>query len=91
MKSLILNFIKTYLLFVLLFVLWKPLFMWFHHDLYAEVETMDYFEVMLHGLPLDFSVAGYFSIIPGLLLIASLWIPFRLPIRIGRQQAGNQE
>ncbi|KAA6326708.1 hypothetical protein EZS27_024219, partial [termite gut metagenome] len=52
----------TYLLFVLLFILWKPLFMWFHHDLYAEMETMDYFEVMLHGLPLDFSVAGYFSI-----------------------------
>ncbi|KAA6326711.1 hypothetical protein EZS27_024222, partial [termite gut metagenome] len=74
----------TYLLFVLLFILWKPLFMWFHHDLYAEMETMDYFEVMLHGLPLDFSVAGYFSILPGLLLIASLWIPFRLTTLLRR-------
>ncbi|KAA6352465.1 Lipoteichoic acid synthase 2 [termite gut metagenome] len=78
MKALILNFIKTYFLLVFLFILWKPLFMWFHHGLYAEVGTMDYFEVMLHGLPLDLSVAGYFSMVPGLLLIASLWIPFRL-------------
>jgi phosphoglycerol transferase MdoB-like AlkP superfamily enzyme len=84
MKSLILSFVKTYLLFVLLFIIWKPLFMWFHHDLYAEAGTMDYFEVMLHGLPLDFSVAGYFTIVPGLLLIASLWIPFRLTTLLRR-------
>ena len=28
---------------------------------------------MIHGLPLDFSFAGYLTIIPGLIIIASTW------------------
>ena len=33
----------------------------------------DYFRVMWHGLPLDLSLAGYLTAIPGILLIASAW------------------
>jgi phosphoglycerol transferase MdoB-like AlkP superfamily enzyme len=54
--------------------------MWFHSDLFANAGATDYFAVIWHGLLLDFSVAGYFSMMPGLLLIASLWIPLRLTV-----------
>ncbi|KAA6328344.1 Lipoteichoic acid synthase 1 [termite gut metagenome] len=54
--------------------------MWFYHDLFAGMGVADYWDVMWHGLPLDLSIAGYLSLIPGLLCIASLWIPFRLII-----------
>ncbi|KAA6303993.1 Lipoteichoic acid synthase 1, partial [termite gut metagenome] len=48
MKSLILYFLKTYLLFVPVFLLQKPLFMWFYHDLFAGIGVTDYWDVMWH-------------------------------------------
>lgn len=76
MKKRIIQFLTTYFLFVLLFVLQKPLFMVYYHDLYADVSFGDYFSVMWHGLPLDLSLAGYLTAIPGLILIASAWTGF---------------
>ena len=73
MKKRIIQFLTTYFLFVLLFVLQKPIFMAYYHDLYSNVPFGDYFKVMWHGLPLDFSLAGYLTVIPGLILIASAW------------------
>ena len=73
MKKRIIQFLTTYFLFVLLFVLQKPIFMAYYHDLYSNVSFADYFKVMWHGLPLDFSLAGYLTVIPGLVLIASAW------------------
>ena len=73
MKKRIIQFLTTYFLFVLLFVLQKPVFMVYYHDLYADVSFGDYFSVMWHGLPLDLSLAGYLTAIPGLILIASAW------------------
>lgn len=74
MKSRVIRFLKTYFLFVLLFVLQKPLFMLWYHSLYSGISIADYFRVMAHGLKLDASMAGYLTLIPGLILIASLWI-----------------
>ena len=73
MKKRILQFLTTYFLFVLLFVLQKPIFMVYYHELYTDASIGDYFNVMWHGLPLDFSLAGYLTAIPGFLLIASAW------------------
>lgn len=73
MKKRIIQFLTTYFLFVLLFVLQKPIFMVYYHDLYTNVSLGDYFRVMWHGLPLDLSLAGYLTAIPGILLIASAW------------------
>ena len=64
MKKRIIQFLTTYFLFVLLFVLQKPVFMVYYHDLYADVSFGDYFSVMWHGLPLDLSLAGYLTAIP---------------------------
>ena len=70
-------FFKIYILFVLLFVIQKPLFMLFtihpaHQPIDSPVATA--FSVMWHGLTLDLSIAGYLTAIPALLLIASIWL-----------------
>ena len=66
MKRRLIQFVTTYFLFVLIFVLQKPIFMGYYHTLYNKVSWTDYFSVMGHGLPLDFSLAGYLTAIPGL-------------------------
>lgn len=73
MKERLIGFIKTYCLFVFIFVLQKPLFMLFYQSLYSEVSRSDWWSVVWHGLPLDFSLAGYLTAIPGLLFVASAW------------------
>lgn len=73
MKKRIIQFFTTYFLFVLLFALQKPIFMLYYHDLYHDASFGDYFSVMWHGLPLDLSLAGYLTAIPGFLLIGSAW------------------
>lgn len=45
----------------------------YYHDLYTNASIGDYFIVMWHGLPLDLSLAGYLTAIPGFLLMASAW------------------
>jgi Phosphoglycerol transferase and related proteins, alkaline phosphatase superfamily len=39
--------------------------------MYTGLSAMDILQVMWHGLPLDLSLAGYFSVIPGFLFLAS--------------------
>ena len=70
-------FFKTYFTFTLLFVVQKPLFMLLTPTPAGQnIDNLfsSAFEVMWHGLPLDLSLAGYFTIIPALLLIASFWM-----------------
>lgn len=73
MKDRLIGFIKTYCLFVCIFVLQKPLFMLFYQSLYPEASWGDWVSVMVNGLPLDLSLAGYLTAIPGILFIASAW------------------
>lgn len=73
MRERIVGFIKTYLLFVCIFIIQKPLFMLYHHALYTDISVGDWWRVMWHGLPLDLSLAGYLTAIPGLLYIVSAW------------------
>lgn len=73
MKERLIGLVRTYVLFVLLFVVQKPLFMAVHASLYADVAWTDWLRVMWHGLPLDLSLAGYLSALPGLFFLASAW------------------
>lgn len=73
MKERLIGFFKTYLLFVCIFVLQKPFFMFFYHSLYENASWADWFKVMWNGLPLDLSLAGYLTAIPGLLFVVSAW------------------
>lgn len=73
MRERIILFFKTYLLFVVIFIIQKPLFMAYYHAQYAEVSWTEWLKVVWHGMPLDLSLAGYLTIIPGLLLMISAW------------------
>ncbi|MFV0546591.1 MAG: LTA synthase family protein [Bacteroides sp.] len=73
MKKRLILFVTTYLLFLVIFIFQKPLFMLYYHELYEKTSAFDFIKVMYHGLPLDLSLAGYFTIIPGLFILASAW------------------
>lgn len=73
MKDRLIGLIKTYILFVCIFILQKPIFILYYNTLYAGVSWTDTFKVIWNGLPLDLSLAGYLTAIPGLLFIASAW------------------
>lgn len=69
--------IKTYITFLVIFLLQKPLFMFL--DKGAATSPISNLaasacDVMWHGISLDRAMAGYLSIIPGFLFLASIWI-----------------
>ena len=73
--------LKTYLFFTCLLASGKPLFLAFHWDqARAAGGPSQWLAVLWHGLPLDLSCAGYFTILPALFAAASAFRP--LPIRI---------
>ena len=83
MRSRLFFLLKYYFFFVLIFVLQKPLFMWFHSDKFGAGLTVgDWFAVMKNGLPLDFSMSGYICIVPFLAVVASVWLKPRLTKKI---------
>jgi phosphoglycerol transferase MdoB-like AlkP superfamily enzyme len=82
MKSRILLLLKTYFYFVIIFIVMKPIFMIYNHSIYHSASFIDYLQVVWHGLPLDFSVAGYFTVIPALILIVSVWTRPSITTRI---------
>lgn len=73
MKERLIGFLKTYFLFVCIFALQKPFFMLFYRTLYEGVSWTEWLGTVWHGLPLDLSLAGYLTAIPGLLFICSAW------------------
>lgn len=78
MKRSLIKFISTYLLFVLLMIIWKPIFMLTHSDIYSHTCATDWLAVIINGLPLDLAMAGYLSLIPGLILITRQWTSSRI-------------
>ena len=83
MRHRLLFLLKYYFFFVLVFVLQKPLFMWFHSGNFgAGLTAGDWFAVMQHGLPLDFSMSGYICILPFLAVVASVWLKPQLTKKI---------
>ncbi|MGI6243886.1 MAG: LTA synthase family protein [Prevotella sp.] len=59
-------------LWILVFIFQKPIFLLFYAEGLAQ-----FFPVIWHGLPLDLSIAGYLTAVPGLLLLASC-IPLKV-------------
>ncbi len=87
MKKALLKFIWIYVLFVVVFMLMKPVFM----TVYASVigaSAADWLAVPRHGFAMDLCVAGYLTVIPGLLLAGELawgarWIRIAMNIYMG--------
>ena len=80
--------VVIYFWFVLVFVLQKPLFMFWQGDLYAGISFLDWLRVMWHGLPLDLSVSAYIMVLPMLLAMISIWLPGRWLLYILRGYFG---
>ena len=55
-------------------MLGKPFFMLYHLSLYKDINIGEWFKVMWHGLPMDFSMSAYLMMIPLLLRALSVWI-----------------
>jgi len=73
----ILWFIKTYFTFVVLFVIQKPIFLIVEKGAATQPVDLSFSTIgdtIWHGLSLDLAMAGYLSVIPGLLLIAMIWL-----------------
>lgn len=69
-------FFRTYIILVVIFLIQKPIFLLVENGLASSpIDNVwtSMPSVMWHGLMLDLAVAGYMTVIPGLLLIASLW------------------
>lgn len=73
MKKRVFFLLIQFAVLVLLFALWKPIFMLYNQS--GPLAFTDYLQVIWHGLSLDATVAGYLSVIPLLMLIVSIWFP----------------
>lgn len=75
MKKRILFLLAIFFAWLPVFIIQKPAFMLYNHALAAGSSFIDYLMVILHGLKLDLTVAGYLTCIPLLLILASAWLP----------------
>ncbi len=62
----------TYLLFLLFFILHKVAFLLYHWNQSGKETIDNLIQVILSGFQMDLSVAGYFTILPLLVLLASV-------------------
>lgn len=53
----------------------KPLFLVWYREITADASLGEWFRVVGHGLTLDLTVAGYITVVPLLVVLASLWVP----------------
>ena len=77
MKKRVLFLFACFITFILVFALQKPVFMLYNHASGGGLSISDYLQVMVHGLQLYATVAGYLTVIPLLLTLLSVWIPGR--------------
>ncbi len=66
-------FLITYALFILFFLIDKIIFFFHHWEKSSTEGFTECLKVLWHGLPMDISMAGYFMIIPGLVILVSLF------------------
>lgn len=81
MKTRLTYIIKLYATILALFVIQKPMFLWLDRAENSSYGMADTLAVMAHGLLLDIPVTGYLIALPLLFVMASVWIPARLPLR----------
>lgn len=71
MKKRIIYLIILFLTFIGIFALQKPLFMWYNQT--EALSWVDISSVIVHGLSLDASTAGYLTAVPLLVILVSVW------------------
>ena len=71
------SFFRIFVLWTLVGVANKVVFLLLYHSLLGEAAWGEQCAVVWHGLRLDMAIAGYITIVPGLLLIAAVWVQSR--------------
>lgn len=77
MKHRLLSLLRLYAYWLVVFMMQKPLFMAWYAGMFRGRSWVDWLSVMWHGLPLDFSLAGYLTTFPALLMAVSVWLRHR--------------
>ena len=77
-------FLLTYVLFVVIFVFEKPLFMLRHLSQFKSASFSEWMNVIWNGLSLDLSAAAWLTLIPGLLLTITIWSRKKLWRRLAK-------
>lgn len=77
MRRRLLFLVAVFATTVALMALQKPLFLLWYRTLAAPYTTAQLLQVVGHGLKLDLTVAGYVTVVPLLVALASLWIRLR--------------
>ena len=73
MQKRLLYLFRYWITLMAIFIVEKPLFMLYASNQKGTLSLRDYLDVMYHALPVDLSCAGYFVVIPLLLIIVSIW------------------
>ena len=76
MKKGILKIVLTFFVLTIIMMLQKPVFMLFYNSIYSAFGVGGIFSVMMHGMAMDMTVAGYLTVIPALLTIITVLTGF---------------
>lgn len=68
---------KYFLFWIAFFILYKVLFLAYHHVKTSELSGFDIFHIFSYGLRMDMSIAGYITLLTGILTVSTL--RFNLP------------
>lgn len=77
-------FLLTYVLFVVIFVFEKPLFMLRHLSQFKASSFSEWMSVIWNGLSLDLTAAAWLTVVPGLLLTCTIWSRKKLWRRLAK-------
>ena len=80
MKKRLIYIVSFFFTVFLIFVCQKPLFMLYNAMAEKEAGFGEMLQVMWHGASLDATMAGYFTALPLLLVIVSIWLK-KLPLK----------
>ena len=80
MKQRIWYLCKIYLLFILFFVLVKPIFLFYNLPAGTSFSFVDALSAIWHGLSMDAAMSGYLLVFPFLITWLSLWFP-KIPVK----------
>lgn len=73
MKKRLLFVLAVFFSWLMILAIQKPLFLLYHHELAANHSFGELLNVVLYGLRLDATVAGYLTALPLLLSLVSVW------------------
>ena len=73
MKKILRIFLYIFLTWTLVGIVSKTLFLLMYRSLMTDASWSDIIQIFAYGLRLDVAIAGYLTLVPGLVLLVSMW------------------